>query len=252
MDRNREFAGKVAFVSGAGSGIGQATASLLASLGAQVAVADISLEAAEATSAMIRTAGGVAQAFAVDVGNPASVEACIAKVERAFGGLDVAVNNAGIPGPRVPMDVYPIDDWKQVIEVDLGGVFYALRFQIPAMKRRGGGAIVNIASIAGGLGIPLTAPYAAAKHGVVGLTRVAALENATANIRVNAVGPGYVETPFVMTRGEDIVNAYRAKHPVNRMAKPPEIAEQVAYLLSERASFVTGAYHLVDGGYSAQ
>lgn len=252
MDRNREFAGKVAFVSGAGSGIGLATAELLASLGACVAIGDISGEAAKTAAATIAAAGGTALPVTVDVGDAAALERAIAAVEARFGGLDLAVNNAAIPGPRVPLDAYPVEAWKAVIDIDLTGVFLALRVEIPAMKRRGGGAIVNIASIAGGLGIPLTGPYAAAKHGVVGLTRVAALENATANIRVNAVGPGYVETPFVMERGEEIVRAYREKHPVKRMATPAEIAEQVAFLLSDRASFVTGAYHIIDGGYSAQ
>ena len=252
MDRNAEFAGKIAFVSGAGSGIGLAVSDLLGSLAATVVCADINPTVAESAAAGIRARGGKAEAMVVDAGDAASLAAVISDIERRFGGLDLAVNNAGIPGPRVPMDEYPLEDWKQVIEVDLGGVFYALRAQIPAMKRRGGGTIVNIASIAGSIGIPLTAPYAAAKHGVVGLTRVAALENAQLNIRVNAVGPGYVETPFVMGRGEAIVNAYRAKHPVNRMAKTSEIAEMVVFLLSDRASFITGAYQLVDGGYTAQ
>lgn len=252
MDRNREFAGKVAFISGAGSGIGLAIAELLASLGASVAVGDISAAAAEKAAAGIRAAGGTAQAITVDVGDAAALERAIATIEAQFGGLDLAVNNAAIPGPRVPLEEYPLEAWRQVIDIDLNGVFYALRAELPAMKRRGGGAIVNIASIAGGLGIPLTGPYAAAKHAVVGITRVAALENATANIRVNAVGPGYVETPFVMQRGDEIVRAYREKHPVKRMATPREIAEQVAFLLSDRASFTTGAYHIVDGGYSAQ
>ncbi|MCA0422436.1 MAG: SDR family oxidoreductase [Proteobacteria bacterium] len=252
MDRNREFAGKVAFISGAGSGIGLATAELLASLGARVAIGDISTDAADRAAAKIAAMGGTALPLTVDVGDHAALARAVSRIEADFGGLDLAVNNAAIPGPRVPLEDYPIEAWKAVIDIDLTAVFYALRTELPAMKRRGGGSIVNIASIAGGLGIPLTGPYAAAKHGVVGLTRVAALENATANIRINAVGPGYVETPFVMERGEDIVRAYREKHPVKRMATTAEIAEQVAFLLSDRASFVTGAYHIIDGGYSAQ
>lgn len=252
MDRNREFSGKVALVTGAGSGIGRATAHLLAELGATVAVADINEASAAATVAELNGMGAQARAFSVDVGDAVSVERLVAACETELGGLDCAVNNAAIPGPRVPLADYPIDDWRKVIDVDLNGVFYAMRFQIAAMKRRGGGTIVNIGSIASSIGIPLTGPYAAAKHAVLGMTRTTALETARDGIRINCVGPGYVETPFIMGRGADVIASYTAKHPIGRLAKGTDIAEAVVFLLSPRSGFTTGSYYTVDGGYTAQ
>lgn len=251
IDRNKEFAGKVVLVTGAGSGIGEGCARLLGQLGARVVVTDIDLANAEKVANAI-AAHGHASAFQLDVADPVAIEKLIATCERDFGGLDGAVNNAGIAGPRVPLDEYGIDDWRRVIEVDLNAVFYALRHEIPAMRRRGGGAIVNIGSIASSIGIPLTGPYDAAKHAVLGLTRTAALENATHNVRINCVGPGYIETPFIMSRGPEVLAGYRAKHPMNKLGSPENIAEVVAFLLSDRAAFTTGSYYVADGGYTAQ
>lgn len=252
MDRNKEFAEKVVMISGAGSGIGRATAGLVASLGGTVAIADIDLYAAQRAAEEIGAAGGVAHAFHVDAGDARSVEKLIADCVAQLGGLDGAVNNAAIPGPRVAIADYPLDDWRKVIEVDLNGVFYAMRAEIAAMRASGGGAIVNIASIVGTVGAATTGPYSASKHAVIGMTRTAALEEAANKIRINAVGPGYVETPFIMNRAPALIESYRAKHPMGRLASVNDIAEVVVFLLSDRAGFTTGSVYLSDGGFTAQ
>ena len=252
MNRNAEFAGKVVLISGAGSGIGHATARLLGKLGGVIAVADIDDAAAHKTAREICDGGGRAAGFTVDCGDAASVEKVVADCVARFGGLDCAVNNAAIPGPRVPMEEYPLDAWRDVINVDLNGVFYALKYQIPALRKRGGGAIVNIASIVGTVGSAKTGPYSAAKHAVIGMTKTAALEVADQNIRINAVAPGYVETPFIMNRAPEVIEGYRQRHPMGRLAHVGDIAEVVAFLLSDRAGFTTGSVYLADGGFTAQ
>jgi len=249
----QDFAGKAAIVTGSGSGIGEAVAQMLAARGAQVVLADINLAQAQRVAEAIRAAGGAAQALATDVADPAAVEALVQFAVQTYGGLDVAVNNAGIGGPLAPTGEYPLDGWRRVIDINLNGVFYGLRYQIPAMLARGGGAIVNVASILGSVATANSPAYVTAKHGMVGLTKAAALEYAAHNIRINSVGPGYILTPLLTAAlDEPTLQVIANMHPVKRLGTSAEVAALIAFLASEAASFITGSYHLVDGGYTAQ
>jgi NAD(P)-dependent dehydrogenase (short-subunit alcohol dehydrogenase family) len=197
MSGGVQFAGKTALVTGAGSGIGEAIATALASRGARVVVADINREAAERVVAAIRGGGATAEAVAANVADPGSVEAMVAFTVDTYGGLDVAVNNAGIGGEQNPTGQYSPEGWRRVIDINLTGVFYCLRYEIPAMLARGGGAIVNMASILGWVGFAGSGAYVAAKHGVLGLTQAAAIEYATQGLRINSIGPGFITTPLI-------------------------------------------------------
>ncbi len=250
-----QFTGKVVLITGASAGIGRATALAFAREGARVTVSDVDEREGETTVQQICNGGGEAIFARADVSREADVEAMVARAVHAFGGLDYAFNNAGIEGALATTGEYASDAWRRVIDVNLTGVFLCMKHEIPVLLERGGGVIVNDASILGLVGFATAPAYTAAKHGVLGLTKVAAQEYATRGIRINAVCPGFVETPMVMERGVHAgadAAAYgqlAALHPMNRLGKPDEIAGAVLWLCSESASFTTGHPLVVDGGY---
>ena len=248
----KEFEDKVAMVTGAGSGIGAAIARRLAGEGAKIVVADLNDEAAAKVAAEIEVEGGSAAAVRQDVGDPTSVEKSVDFAIDKFGRLDVAVNNAGIGGGNTRLADYSLEDWDKVIAVNLSGVFYGMKYQLPAMLKSGGGSIVNITSILGSVAARDVAGYVAAKHGVVGLTKSAALDYAQNGIRVNAIGPGYIDTPLLEMLEKPVYEGLVSLHPIGRLGRAEEVAELALFLASDRASFVTGSYHVVDGGYTAQ
>lgn len=244
---------KVAIITGAASGIGKAIAILLAKEGAKVIVSDLQEEPGKQVVDEILQQGGEAFFVKADTSSVQDNENLVKAAVTKYGRLDIAVNNAGIGGPLMPTGEYPIDGWNKVIAINLSGVFYGMRFQIPAMLKSGGGAIVNISSILGQVGMKGAPAYVAAKHGLVGLTKNAALDHATQNIRVNAVGPGYIRTPMLTNNlDQKMLDGLAALHPVGRIGEAEEVAELVLWLSSDKASFVTGSYYAVDGGYLSQ
>ncbi len=248
-----QLKGKVAIVTGGVSGIGLAVAELLADSGAAVAVWDLKDDAVQKTAEAIRSKGVKAIGIALDVTDEAAVEAAVQRTVQELGGLDIAVNNAGVGGPNAVSGDYPVDGWKRVIDVNLNSVFLCQRAQIQALRKAGkGGSIINMASILGQVGFANSAAYVAAKHGVVGLTQTAAWDHAADNIRVNAVGPGFIATPLLDKMDPAVKKALEAKHALGRLGKAEEVAALVAWLASDDASFATGTYYAIDGGYLAQ
>jgi NAD(P)-dependent dehydrogenase (short-subunit alcohol dehydrogenase family) len=246
------FTGKTALVTGAGSGIGEAIAKGLAASGARVIVQDLHAQAADRVAASITSTGGLAHSVVGDVSNPAVVERLVAEAVAAGGALHLLVNNAGIGGPMAPIGEYPLDGWRKVMDVNLDGVFCGMRYAIPEMLKAGGGSIVNIASILGAVGFAQSGAYVAAKHAILGLTQTAALEYSAKGIRINAIGPAFIDTPLLAALPPGAKEALVASHPIGRLGRAEEVADLTQYLLSDKASFITGSYHLVDGGYCAQ
>lgn len=245
---------KVGLVTGAGSGIGRATALLMAREGAQVVVSDINAETGEETVAQIRAAGGDARFIACNVAKNDQVVRLIEGSLKAYGRLDCAFNNAGVGGSMSPIDEKTEDEWDLVLGVNLKGVWLCMKYEIPALQASGGGAIVNMASVAGLIGFRNATAYAASKHGVIGLTKSAALEFARQNIRINAVCPGFTDTPMVQAMVDlfpGMKEATQHGAPMRRLGTPDETAPAVVWLCSDKASFITGHALPVDGGMVA-
>jgi NAD(P)-dependent dehydrogenase (short-subunit alcohol dehydrogenase family) len=248
------FQGKVALVTGAASGIGKAAALMFAENGAAVVVSDIHEDQGSKVVKEMESAGGKAFFVRADVSKAEDCEQLVAESLKKYGRLDIACNNAGIGGALGSTGDYPVQDWNQVIQTNLSGVFYCMRYQIPAMLKTGGGSITNISSILGQVGFAGAPAYTAAKHGVVGLTRASACEYATQGIRVNAIGPGFIETPMIapVVGDPNAKKGIEGLHAMNRLGKAEEVADLILYLSSNRASFITGNYYAVDGGYLAR
>lgn len=244
--------GKVVIITGAASGIGEATALLFAKEGAKVVVSDINAEAGEEVVNRIEKSGGTASFFKADVASAAENKSLVDFAVKTYGRLDVAVNNAGIGGEANKIVDMSLEGWHRVIDVNLHSIFYGMKYQIEAMLKTGKGSIVNISSILGRVGFEGSVGYVAAKHATVGMTRNAALEYSSQNIRINAVGPAFIDTPLLDQIDDDIKKQLISMHPIGRLGRSQEVAELILWLGSDKASFATGAYYPIDGGYLAR
>jgi len=242
--------GKVAIVTGASRGIGRSVAVHYAEAGAKVLLSDLNTEDGEAVAQEIQQAGGEASFLQADAGKAEDNEKLVQTAVERYGGLHIACNNAGIGGPQALLGEFPIDGWEEVIRVNLSGPFYGMRYQIPAMLEAGGGVIINMASILGQVGFEGASGYVAAKHGLLGLTRNAALEYSAQGIRTLAVGPAFIQTPLLTENlTEEQLGQLQQLHPIGRLGESKEVAELVLWLSSDKASFMSGAYVPIDGGY---
>ena len=246
------FEGKTALVTGGGSGLGEAISKDLARNGVKVVVVDINLDAATRVVDEITAAGGTAVSFKANTMVADDSKKAVEFAVKTYGGLNYAVNNAGIGGANAPTGEIDLEDWDRVIGINLNGVLYGMRYQIPEILKAGAaeGAIVNMASIHGTVAALGNSAYTATKHAVVGLTKNAAAEYGAQGLRINAIGPGYIETPLLQAAPAEVLGGLAAKHPLGRLGQPEEIANVTTFLLSDKASFMTGSYVLVDGGYT--